>query len=81
MVVTKGNDHIRVNFRVGAENPGSLVTQDGRCVEDIRTRIFTAKNAFTKIEAMVTNIPISINLRRRLIKAFVGSTLTYGCGN
>ena len=46
MVVSKGNDNVRVNVRVGDENLeqvekykylGSLVTQDGRCVEDIKT--------------------------------------------
>ena len=88
MVVTKGSDMVRVNVRVGEEvleqvekykYLGSLVTQDGRCVEDIKTRIAIAKNAFTKIKAMVTNRAISINLRKRFIKAYVWSTLTYGC--
>ena len=49
------------------------------CVEDIRTRVDIAKNAFTNIKAMVTNRTISINLRRRFIKSYVWSTLTYGC--
>ena len=88
MVVTKGSDQVRINVRVGEEALeqvekykylGSLVTQDGRCVEDIKTRIAIAKNAFTKIKAMVTNRAISINLRKRFIKAYVWSTLTYGC--
>ena len=87
MVVTKGSDMVRVNVRVGEEvleqvekykYLGSLVTQDGRCVEDIKTRIAIAKNAFTKIKAMITNRAISINLRKRFIKAYVWSTLTYG---
>ena len=58
---------------------GSIVTHNGRCVEEIKTRIAIAKNAFTKIKAMVTNRAISINLRKRFIKAYVWSTLTYGC--
>ena len=58
---------------------GSIVTHNGRCVEEIKTRIAIAKNAFTKIKAMVTNRAISVNLRKRFIKAYVWSTLTYGC--
>ena len=59
MVVTKGNDGIRVNVRVGEETLeqvgkykylGSIVTQQGRCVVHIKTRKAIVKNAFTKTE-------------------------------
>ena len=58
---------------------GSLVTQNGRCVEDIKTRTAIATKIFIKIKAMVTNRSFSINLHRRFINAYVWSTLTYGC--
>ena len=59
IVVTKGNDGIRVNVRVGEETLeqvgkykylGSIVTQQGRCVVHIKTRKAIVKNAFTKTE-------------------------------
>ena len=84
IVLIKGKENIRVNIAVGEDSMeqigkyeylGSIVTQDGRCVEEIRTRISRAKK---QIKAMVTNRTISINMRKRYIKAYVWSTLTYG---
>ena len=58
MMMTKENDDIRVNVSSGEETLehagkykylGSLVTQEGRCVEDTKTRTAIARNAFTQI--------------------------------
>ena len=88
MVVSKGNENIRANIFVGGEQLeqverykylGSVVTRDGRCKEEIKTRLAIAKSAFTRIKSIVTNRTISISLRKRFIKAYIWSTLMYGC--
>ena len=88
MVISKGNENARANISVRGEvleqverykYLGSIVTQDGRCFEEIKTRTAIAKNAFNKIQALVTNRSISVSLRKRFIKAYVWSTLMYGC--
>ena len=58
---------------------GSVVTRDGRCVDEIKTRIAIAKTAFNKVKPLVTNRSISVSLRKRFIKSYVWSTLLYGC--
>ena len=88
MVISKGNENPRANISVGGEvlgqverykYLGSIVTQDGRCVEEIKTRVAIAKNAFNKIQTLMTNRSISLSLRKRFMKAYVWSTLMYGC--
>ena len=57
----------------------SVVTRDGSCAEEIKTRNAIAKNAFNKVKHFVTNRSMSISLRKRFIKSYVRSTLLYGC--
>ena len=38
-----------------------------------------AKTAFNKIKKLVTNSKLCIKTRKRFVKCFVWSTLTYGC--
>src|SRR6476619_3818095 len=60
MVVTR-NEGERVNITVeGIEQVrkfrylGSLISEDGRCLDDVRTRIGMAKDAFHKRKEMLT---------------------------
>ena len=57
---------------------GSIITQNGRCDEDIKTRIIIAKEAFNKVKNLVTNTSISVGLRKRFIRAYAWSTFLYG---
>ena len=57
---------------------GSIITQNGRCDEDIKTRIIIAKEAFNKVKNLVTNTSISVRLRKRFIRAYAWSTFLYG---
>ena len=57
---------------------GSIITQNGRCDEDIKTRIIIAKEAFNKVKNLVTNTSISVRLRQRFVKAYAWSTFLYG---
>ena len=88
MVVSKSTQNIRTNIFVGGEQLeqverykylGSVVTQDGRCDQEIKTRLAIARSAYIRIKPIVTNRSISINLRKRFIRAYIWSTLMYGC--
>ena len=56
---------------------GGLITQDGYCKKDIRLRIAWAKNAFSNREELLTKV-FSLDLRERVIKTVIWSTLLYG---
>ena len=56
---------------------GSVITEDGRCVDEIRTRIGMAKNAFSKRRELLTN-NINRGLKKRLVKTLIWSVLLYG---
>ena len=88
MVISKGDEVVRTNITVNGEvleqvsrykYLGSVVTRDGRCVDEIKARIAIAKTAFNKVKPLVTNRAISVSLRKRFIKSYVWSTLLYGC--
>ena len=77
MVISKGEDVASANITVNGEvleqvsrykYLGSVVTQDGRCTDEIKARIAIAKTAFNKVKPLVTNRAISDNLRKRFIK-------------
>ena len=57
---------------------GSMFTSDGRCVQDVRWRICTAKSAFTSLEKVLKSRDIKLQLRIRVLKCYVWSTLLYG---
>ena len=88
MVISKADNDISANVEEGGvvleqvqryKYLGSVVTKDGRSVEEIKTRIAIANNAFNKVKHIVTNRSISISLRRRFIKSYVWSAMLYGC--
>ena len=58
---------------------GSMFTSDGRCVQDVRRRIGIAKSAFTSLEKVLKARNIKLELRLRVLKCYVTSTLLYGC--
>ena len=48
---------------------GSMLTNDGRCTCEIKSRIAMAKAAFSKLD---------LNLRKKLIKCYIWSMALYG---
>jgi hypothetical protein len=56
---------------------GALITEDGRCVEEIRSRIGMAKNAFNKRRELITK-NINRQLKKRIVKTLIWSVLLYG---
>ena len=53
--------------------------QDCKCSSEIRKRIAMAKAAFTDLSNILTNKTLHINSKKRLIKCYIWSLLTYGC--
>ena len=56
---------------------GSMFTSDGRCVQDVRQRIGIAKSAFISLEKILKSRYIKLQLRIRVLKCYVWSTLLY----
>ena len=58
---------------------GQNVTLNGKCDDEILKRIEIARGAFNSMLRIITARHISMNTRKRTIKAYVWSTLLYGC--
>ena len=56
---------------------GSLLTNDGRCTREIKSRIAMAKAAFSKKKTLFTS-KLDLNLRKKLIKCYIWSMALYG---
>ena len=58
---------------------GQTITSNGKCDDDILKRIELAGSAFNSMLKSITARHISMKTRKRIIKAYVWSTLLYGC--
>ena len=58
---------------------GSLVTEDGRCDSEIRTRIGMAKSNFGKMRNILTDLSVNVQLKGRLVRSYIWSGMLYGC--
>ena len=56
---------------------GSMLTEDGRCTCEIKSRIAMAKAAFNKKKNLFTS-KLDLNLRKRLVRCYVWSIALYG---
>ena len=56
---------------------GQVVTEDGRCVVEIKRRIQIAKANFLKMKNVLTARKLSIETRKKLINCYIISTLLY----
>ena len=56
---------------------GSMLTNDGRCICEIKSRIAMAKAAFNKKKTLFTS-KLDLNLRKKLVKCYIWSTALYG---
>src|SRR6478672_2404518 len=86
MVVSR-NGRERVNITVAGQNVeqvskfrylGSLISEDGRCLDDVKPRIGMAKDAFNKRKELLTR-SIRVDRRKRLVKTLVWPVVLYGC--
>ena len=56
---------------------GSMLTNDGRCTREIKSRIAMANAAFSKKKTLFTS-KLDLNLRKKLIKCYIWSMASYG---
>jgi len=56
---------------------GSMLTNDGRCTCEIKSRIAMAKAAFIKKRALFTST-LDLELRKKLVKCYIWSIALYG---
>jgi hypothetical protein len=55
---------------------GSMLTNDGRCTCEIKSRIAMAKAAFNKKKTFFTS-KLDLNLRKKLVKCYIWSMTLY----
>ena len=56
---------------------GSILTNDGRCACEIKSKIAMAKAAFNKRRAHFTST-VDLELRKKLVKYYTWNTALYG---
>jgi len=56
---------------------GSMLTNDGRCICEIKSRVAMAKAVFSKKKTLFTS-KLDLNLRKKLIKCYIWSIALYG---
>jgi len=56
---------------------GSMLSNDGRCTCEIKSRIAVAKAAFSKKKTLFTS-KLDLNLRNKLIKCYIWSMVLFG---
>ena len=88
MGVTKRTEQLRVEAYVNGKEVrqvssfrylGSLISENGRCDAEIKSRIAMAKGNFGKMRRILTNLSLGMNICLRLLKCYVWSTLLYRC--
>ena len=57
---------------------GSMLTNDGRCTREIKSRIAMEKAAFSKKKNALFTSKLELNLRKKLIKCYIWSMALYG---
>ena len=57
------------------------MTSDAKSTVDIKCRIAVAKNAFTEMKAILTNLKMPFQLRYRILKCYITPILLYGSEN
>ena len=86
MVVSR-NGGERVNITVEGQSVeqvskfrylGSLISEDGRCLDNVKTRIGMANDVCNKRKVLLTR-SIRVDLRKRLVKTLVWPVVLHGC--
>jgi hypothetical protein len=87
MVISKKDTTTKINIIIDGTNIeqvtkfmylGHMITDDGRCEEEIKRRIAIARTTFSKMNKVLTSRKIPLNTRVRIIQCYVWSTLMYG---
>src|SRR6266496_2680322 len=57
---------------------GSIISEDGRSLTDVKYRLALAKEAFNKSKELLTK-GLSQTLKKRLVKVLIWPVVRYGC--
>ena len=57
---------------------GTLITEDAKCLQESKRRIGIAKKSSWELKELM-KININTNTKKRLLKTYIMSLLTYGC--
>ena len=60
---------------------GSLITSDGRCINEIKRRMAQVKASFQNMKSILTNKRMSLGVRKRVLQCYIEPILLllYGC--
>jgi hypothetical protein len=75
--VTINIDGVRVEQVRKFKYLGSIITEDGRCDDEIKARIAIAKDAFNKRKELLVR-KMSKSVKKKIIKTVIWSNVTYG---
>ena len=54
---------------------GSLITSDGRCINEIKRRMAQAKASFQNMKSILTNKHLSLGVRKSVLQCYIEPTL------
>ena len=57
---------------------GAMISEDGRCIDDVKGRIGMAKEAFNKRKELLTK-SMNKDIKKRMVKSLVWPVALYGC--
>ena len=86
MVVSKKGG-VKINIKVDGKKIeqvvkfkylGAILSEDGRCLEDVKVRIGMAKDAFNKRKELLTK-RFSKSVKKRIVKTLIWSVAMYAC--
>ena len=58
---------------------GYRSSAQGKCLQEVKTRIALAKDAFNKLKPIMKDRNISLKTKMRILKTYVWSAMLYGC--
>ena len=58
---------------------GAIISSDGQCQTKRKNRIKHAKTTFHKMKHILTNVNLSLETRKRVMKCYIEPILLYGC--
>jgi hypothetical protein len=57
---------------------GAIISENGRCIADVKTKIGMAKEAFRKRRELLTR-SLNIDIKKRMVKMLIWPVAMYGC--
>ena len=84
--ISKDTSKLNANIKVNGQNLeqvdkfnyiGQLITADGRCDVEVKSRIEIARKTFIKLKGVLTSRRLNLKLRKRLVQCYVLLTFLY----